>query len=815
MKHINYIIYFFFALFLGTLSMSAQSTKIQDESIAGSSLTAVENSILELESTSKGFLMPRMTNAQRNEIPMADKIAGNGLTIYNTDTDCINYWSTANDRWMSLCGTLPPSIVNVDASNCNSLLLVNGRNGSNKLMQGEYLTPSDILYVNLTVGEVGHYDITAVTDNGYYFSGSGTFNSKGSVRIPLTGVGVPIKGGVNDAVKFSINGKVQVACSNFKIEVERAGIDFDITSTGIGTAEGKYYWNTPVDQKTNFIDVNVNVKTVGAYTIKTKATQAGLSYSGSGVFTKTGAQTVKLLAEGTPKSSSDLTETTFELVTNSNGTTANTHNFKVKTAIEKFAYTVDLSKTKHYGPFVKGKEVKDNSYLIVEVKVTAPPRVSTYLYFPNGDVTFKSVSSNFQFNNNGNIHKLRFNASGTLPNAENIILKVNPPYSNTYTIPLSSPPVEYTIDCSSLITYGSYTVGKNINNPDKQYASIEIDVKVPGSTTLVTEDMINGIGATFSGKLTKLGKQRINLVMAGTPKKAQKNVKLRLYSADLGGQTNCFITLDVQEKLRDFNILVIGDLKHGPASYSHDSQKLMRNRSYFGPTGRVQVKGFNIFNYTDKTINTSSESNKLSKYLTDNNIDIVFVSHGARFASHGTISLIDFINQKDGVVIFATSYQQARVSQIIEAITGQKPTSSSAYSSIIHDAANAPSSLVLQGPEGFPSLIGKNFGNYVNNAVYWKNLPKDISVIARRKDADDVWAGYSQSKGFAFIGDEKWMTTENILLYEVPFYISGINTAAPRRSYTGSIISWGGVDVYNSNLFINLLAWAIEYRQDQ
>jgi hypothetical protein len=60
-------------------------------------------SSLEIFSTTKGMLVPRMTTSQRDAI--APGTTENGLLIYNTDTNCFNYWSRINVQWMALCGT--------------------------------------------------------------------------------------------------------------------------------------------------------------------------------------------------------------------------------------------------------------------------------------------------------------------------------------------------------------------------------------------------------------------------------------------------------------------------------------------------------------------------------------------------------------------------------------------------------------------------------------------------------------------------------------------------------------------------------------
>lgn len=68
------------------------------------------SSILDVKSTDKGFLPPRMDIAARDAIASPAK----GLTIYNTDNKCLETWNGTD--WISICNgsivTTPPS------SNC-------------------------------------------------------------------------------------------------------------------------------------------------------------------------------------------------------------------------------------------------------------------------------------------------------------------------------------------------------------------------------------------------------------------------------------------------------------------------------------------------------------------------------------------------------------------------------------------------------------------------------------------------------------------------------------------------------------------------
>ncbi|RYY67189.1 MAG: T9SS C-terminal target domain-containing protein [Chitinophagaceae bacterium] len=67
--------------------------------------TPQSSAILDVSSTDKGFLPPRMTTAQRNAI--ANKVAG--LLIYNTNSNCVEMYNGAG--WISLCTSLPSSVL--------------------------------------------------------------------------------------------------------------------------------------------------------------------------------------------------------------------------------------------------------------------------------------------------------------------------------------------------------------------------------------------------------------------------------------------------------------------------------------------------------------------------------------------------------------------------------------------------------------------------------------------------------------------------------------------------------------------------------
>ncbi|MBF4518095.1 immunoglobulin domain-containing protein [Flavobacterium sp. ANB] len=67
-----------------------------------------------LELLNKGGLrLPQMTTAERNAFAVKDNDKGNGLTIYNKTTNCVEYWNKV--RWVSLCEGTSQTVISPQA----------------------------------------------------------------------------------------------------------------------------------------------------------------------------------------------------------------------------------------------------------------------------------------------------------------------------------------------------------------------------------------------------------------------------------------------------------------------------------------------------------------------------------------------------------------------------------------------------------------------------------------------------------------------------------------------------------------------------
>ncbi|TXB62720.1 hypothetical protein [Phaeodactylibacter luteus] len=187
-----------------TLALALFATAAFAQVKVGDNPTAIDaSSVLEVESTTKGFLPPRMTEAQRDAIvsPAA------GLMIYNLTAYClqINDGTPAAPEWNCISGsTAAPAEASTNGTGIVSAYGAPGCTAgsiSGTLTEGVDASGTTMtIYANVT--QAGTYDITAGPVNGVTFSGSGTFAATGCQEITLTATGTPTAAGNYD---YSLN----------------------------------------------------------------------------------------------------------------------------------------------------------------------------------------------------------------------------------------------------------------------------------------------------------------------------------------------------------------------------------------------------------------------------------------------------------------------------------------------------------------------------------------------------------------------------------------------------------------------------------
>jgi uncharacterized protein (TIGR02145 family) len=147
------------------------------------------SSVLELKSTTRGFLPPRMTTTQRNAIVTP----ATGLVVYNSEKNCLEWYN--GTEWYNGCG-------NQDSSGGTAVVsaYANANISTGTMTAGTAVT-GVTQTITATVTAVGSYTITVIA-NGITFTGSGTFTATGAQDIVLTATGTPI---VAETSNFVLN----------------------------------------------------------------------------------------------------------------------------------------------------------------------------------------------------------------------------------------------------------------------------------------------------------------------------------------------------------------------------------------------------------------------------------------------------------------------------------------------------------------------------------------------------------------------------------------------------------------------------------
>ena len=192
--------------------------------------------------------------------------------------------------------------LSVDASgNCLGAVV------SGTYMKDTAIKASNYVDVSVRVDTAGTYSIASDTVNGYYFKATGSFNAAGTQVVRLIGGGKPLAIGSN-IFTVTYNGTVCEFIVNVTGVVPPGGSSvFTVTCTG-ATPAGTYVAGTPLTAA-NTITLNVNVTTVGTWSVTTAPAVNGVTFSGTGTFAATGAQTIVLTGSGTPTAAGSFTFT--------------------------------------------------------------------------------------------------------------------------------------------------------------------------------------------------------------------------------------------------------------------------------------------------------------------------------------------------------------------------------------------------------------------------------------------------------------------------------------------------------------------------
>lgn len=788
MKFLISFLMIFFISIVGSFGQTTM-TKIKDGSLTGTPPTASTGVILELESSNKGFLTPRLSTSQRDAIPVVNR--RDGLLIFNTTTGCFNYWASVQDTWLSICGTPPPALLSISTVQCSSIVI----NGN--YTQGNSLTNSNFLSVPVTVSQPGTYDMMAITQNGYYFTASGVFAAPGDYTIIMNGMGTPSNGypagEPGDVVSFSVNGR-DIDCE-IHIPVIQAAVSYEI-SCGMIDVFGDYF----IGQETtndNYITVEVNVATLGYWSIQTNRVN-GYSFRGTGTFTQTGVQTIRLAASGTPSAPG---VNSFNLSSNSSVNASCTN---IEVTVKNVSLSIDCTTPVFNGQYMQDVAMNTTNTVSFTIDVQATGQTSFRtnevdgVYFAtDGEVYFDTIGE----------QSLYLTAVGTPTSSGIKTFTLQPTLGLIATcgfdLQIDAQPINFNMTCSTIIVNGSYAPDLPMNGNNT--IELSVDVKYIGDYTITT-NTVNGVSFSGSGTFVQTGIQPVVLLASGTPLEGG-DFLFTLTNNSSGANNTCNVNIEfVYQKV---NLLGLGGGVYQPASAgnAYTAKALLASVLNFG-TGNATVKsqGFNLID------GGGNQGNALKNLINNNKIDIIFIGYNYLPNAASIVILNDFVKNKKGVLIHSQENSNAGVESLINTID---PTSNVVATSVggtyLNDFVDIDDD-ILNGP--FGDIRNKFGGSDVLNSYYVTGYSNNFTPYAfSHGSKQNAWIIKHNTLGYFYCGDSGFIagSASNTSSSTWAAAINAGGTPRLKANY-GSGTDRG--DVYNSFLYGNLLYWALKYSQE-
>ncbi|MDR1653155.1 MAG: hypothetical protein LBS01_05820 [Prevotellaceae bacterium] len=746
---------------------------------------------------------------------LGDPFDADGLTLYNMQTGCFNYYKVSSSSWYSLCGTPPPAVGTIE---CTSITAVG------VYIEDQVFGINNYLQVKIDVTSPGTYSITASTSenngNGYYFSTNGTFPRTGTYTVNIQGAGMPDVAGTN-IIKFVFNGMEQTC--DFPLEIKEGTPDFCI----IGAKQiPSTPW--PINQEFNpnyYAEVTLQVNKPGPYTITTSEIN-GYDFSGTGQLSQASGynpngnfpQTVMVnipVVAGKKATSNSPHTNTFQ-VTSVGANLCNTV-YPLTITLAEVAFSIDCQAITlgNFGTLKQGVAIPDGS--VITLPVTASTGGTTQITANFAGLSFSTGAA-------GSPGEVTLNSGPNTVTLYPVTLGQKPNQAGEFPINIASSKGGYE-KCAypKLVTVAPATASfRNISittfSNQNQYIMnpfpggvdapcdmvLSVQVDMAGEYNLTTT--VNGV--TWSGQgNVNAGNSTITLkpVDPATNRPASsgpKSVSLSYTGPSGSSVTNSQTVYFVQ---RSMNILFLGGDPYSGYSATYNARKLWSSANNFGPNGTVGVQSLKAFNG-----GTTPSTSTLRNLINNNKIDIIVVGYNYQPNQEGDRQILaNFVNNKGGALIFSSELYPNYAQDLINKICGVTlPLGLGGGGNSYINTVESIDDPVTNGK--FGDLRGKAIGNDVANAmpVQQPTVSAPLKSLIKVQSTGNVWAFRHETKGFLYICDSGWLaghptaSVSSTTIY--PLQINSDNTPK-EKPYSG------GNMVQNSFLFGNALAWAIDW----
>ncbi|WP_433626852.1 hypothetical protein [Chryseobacterium cucumeris] len=481
----------------------------------------------------------------------------------------------------------------------------------------------------------------------------------------------------------------------------------------------------------------------------------------------------------------------------------------------KAVFTIDCSTSKAMGSYVKGKELTNSNYLSIAVNVTKP-----------GNYTISGTTTNgYNFYGTGvflnaGTQTIQIPGQGTPQNiqTDNVVLEANGTEvtcTPAISITVLSPAGTYTMSCGTATVNGVYKVGTALTASNT--ITLPVNVSALGSYTITT-NTVDGISFSGSGTFTSTGNQNITLSGTGTP--TSTSVKTITITSDSQGGVSTTCSVNVVVVIPKKTVLHIGlETAYGYSAYTGPSRSLMDSPTNFGTAASSIVK---YEGFTHTSLGNSPSSTALQTAL-NNKPDIVVIGYNYTPNATDAGYIASYLNKR-GVVIAMTD-DTGTAQNLFRGIFSD-PTISASYgggAGSVYALTNNDDP-ILNGP--FGDVRGKNWGEDASTTVNISGLTSGFVPYSYAQPINSTTArtGISglrnTSLNFVWFGDGGFLSNENANGNQYPsntiepFVAPSTGGYFPVQKssygYAGNGYTTGGMQVQNSILFANMIAWAIK-----
>ncbi|MBO9691672.1 hypothetical protein [Chryseobacterium sp.] len=483
----------------------------------------------------------------------------------------------------------------------------------------------------------------------------------------------------------------------------------------------------------------------------------------------------------------------------------------------KAVFTMDCAQIESKGKYTTGKELTASNVLHMKITVTKPG------YY---HLTAKTANSNgYSFQVEGEVLEagtftIDVPGSGTPINAtpsggtgdQILIYNDEQLLCDALKISVEDSTIipEFTINCSSKIINGQYIADKELTAGNTIALNITSPATAAGAFYEISTPVVNGYSFSAKGVLFG-GVQQITLIGTGKPVKNGID-EFILTSNSALAKAPCSINIKVAARKMKIIGLSNNDNSYNIARTDNLLNKALKNDYYFADN-QSAICPVNGFEFLQLSNLGSAQQSQFKTF----NPDIVFIQFNYIANSLSEQQFLADYVASGGVLIYCSDGDSAGSSRNVAArnlarlifnnnsmnVTDNDATDTM----IIQDTGNK----ISNGP--FLLLSGKSIARDAgwNFRFTIDGFPLDKANIIAYGDGSNssIRAFAGKNNGFVFFGDgAPFAANESNQPYNWPAKFkttNGITAAIPN--------TYGAVPTYNSYLFLNIIAWAIDFAQ--